>query len=60
MKGIAFDEGVNAMVFLACIIILGIFFYVSGINPLDILSIGTSFVSQITTNLVRSLTGGLL
>jgi hypothetical protein len=59
-KGIAFDEGVNAMIFLACIIILGIMFAVSGISIVNLLAIGTNFVSQVSGELVRAITAGIL
>lgn len=59
-KGIAFDEGVNAMIFLACIIILGVLFYVSGINITNLLTIGSDFVKKVSLDLVNALTGGLI
>jgi hypothetical protein len=55
LKGIAFDEAVNAMVFFACIVFLGILFYVFQINVGSIFAYGGNFVSQIGSKLVASL-----
>jgi hypothetical protein len=61
-KGVAFDEGVNMIIFAMAVIFLGILFAISGVDITTLLSTGTGFalnVAQGLSGLIGKLLSGM-